>query len=686
MKAIGIDLGTTNSLAAEGGKDPHVLPTRAGETLTPSVVSYVRKLKSAEAEIVVGRQARSYAARAPEETIFSIKRLMGAIYGEERVEEVRKRINYRIADPPPDALDQGVKVVLGDKLYSPVDLSAMILKQVKSDAEQAVGGAVTHAVITVPAYFEERQRNATLKAGEQAGLKVLRIIDEPTAAAIFFGAGKESERHRVLVYDLGGGTFDISIIQMVNNQYQVMAYEGNNWLGGDDFDQKIVGRMIQWVRDTYGFDPAADKKFLGKAKEEAEKAKIALSVQQSADIYAALITKTPSGETVDIEMTITREELEADIRPMIDESMDLVQKALTGQHVAPDDITTVLLVGGSTAVPAVQAAVAGLFGSEKVKRHVNPMECVALGAAILADSFELKEDESLAQMRPGTPAVSEVTAMHLGVAVVASGHPDKFSPIIRKGTPYPLPAPIKDVFYPSEDNQKLIRVPIYEGQNEIASLNRLQGIIEFPLPPGLSTSTPVEVLFNYDRNRVLTVRVQVVGTQIAVEQRLERDRGGAILQKKEDESLKEDWREELQPAMRAGKHFLETYGDYMTGEDRTELGQAIAQGEKALGDNNQVEGRRALTVLQNKILGSGTASQLFMAERAMQAASPQVTQQLAKGVSQLRAAFARSDQTQIDAVSIGLRLLVAQVMTHRAGVQDVEDKRDHQGLLQKKGG
>ncbi len=683
MKAIGIDLGTTNSLAAIGGKDLKVLPTRAGEALTPSVVSFVRKHRSEEGEIVVGRQARSYAARSPEETIFSIKRLMGQVYGEERVDEVRERVNYRLADPPPkDSPDQGVKVLLGGRPYSPVEISALILKQIRGDAEQALGETVTHAVITVPAYFEERQREATRRAGSQAGLNVLKIIDEPTAAALFFGLGKEVERHRILVYDLGGGTFDISIIQMVSGQFQVLDIEGNNWLGGDDFDQTIVTRIIEWVKETYGFDPSEDKKFLGKAKEEAEKAKIALTVQKSADIFVPLIAKSPAGELVDIELEIDRTDFETDIRPMVDKTVALIQEAVHRQNLTTNDITAVLMVGGSTAVPLVQDAVADLFGREKVKRHVNPMECVALGAAILADTFELKEDGASTDTHESK--LTEVTAMHLGIAAVKGQNADKFVPIIPKGTLYPMPEPMRRIFTPTEENQMLIRVPVYEGLNDLASLNTQQGVIEFPLPHGIAASTPIEVSFNFDRNRVLTVKVRVVGTDLAVEQTLERDRG-RVSRPQDKESLMEDWREELQPALRAGKHFLSTYGEYMEEADRTELEEAMAQGDRALEAGNQVEGQRATLLLRNKIFGSGTASQLFIAERAMGAASPEVTKQLAQGVAGLRAAFTRRDQASVEQLNGFLRLIVAQIMAKKSAIQDVVDRPDFKGLLRETG-
>lgn len=666
MRAIGIDLGTTNSLAAIADRDIRVLPTRAGEQLTPSVVSFVRKRRAEGGELVVGRQAVANAVRAPEETVFSIKRLMGGVYGEKPVEEVREHLSFKLADPPPpEAEDQGVKAILGNQTYSPVDISAMILRAVRVDAEQALGDSVTHAVITVPAYFEERQRDATRQAAEQAGLKVLKIIDEPTAAAMFFGVGKEDERHRVLVYDLGGGTFDISIIQMTGGQYQVLEITGDRWLGGDDFDRTIIKRMIDWVKEEYNFDPSQDKDFLGKAKGEAEKVKIALGSLQSAEIFAPLLVKIPTQGPVDIAMSVSREEFEEDIRPLVDRTIAMVNTALRNQSFSPDDISEVLLVGGSTSVPLVRQAVVDVFGTQKVRRHVNPMECVALGAAILAGSHELKEDSAVDR---SDRTLVEVTAMHLGIAVVKGDNPDTFAPIIEKGTPYPLSEPMKRVFTPVEENQKLIRVAVYEGLSDLASLNDQQGIIEFPLPRGIGAANPVEISFNYDANRVLTVGVRVVGTDLVIQETLRRNTARVDRPK----NLLDDWREDLQPSLRAGKQFIQTYGAFMHEADRTELEAQIKQGEQALEGDNQVEGRRATQALQNKIFGCGTASQLFIAERAMQDAPPREAKQIAEAVKYIRAAHAVDDQARVDQFSMALRLTVAQLMARRP--EDVEDK------------
>lgn len=673
MRAIGIDLGTTNSLAAVATKEVRVLPNRSGEQLTPSVVSFVKRRQTEEGELVVGRQAVANAVRAPEDTIFSIKRLMGAVYGEARVEEVRQHINYRLAEPPPpETADQGVKVLLGKETYSPVDISAMILKTLRIDAEQALGDSVTHAVITVPAYFEERQRDATKQAAEQAGLTVLKIIDEPTAAAMFFGAGKEEERHRILVYDLGGGTFDISIIQMTGGQYQVMEITGDRWLGGDDFDRTIIARMIDWVKEEYAYDPSQDKDFLGKAKGEAEKAKIALGNLQSADIFAPLSVKIPNQGPVDIVMTIKREEFEADIRPLVDQSIELVNRALQKQNLNPDDISEVLLVGGSTGVPLVRQSVVDVFGEKRVKRHVNPMECVALGAAILASQHEIKEDVVVSTSDSN---LIEVTAMHLGIAAVKGENPDAFVPIIEKGTPYPLSEPKKRIFTPVEENQKLIRVAVYEGLSDLASLNDQQGIIEFPLPRGIGAANPVEISFNFDRNRVLTVGVRVLGTDLVKQETLRRNTGRVDKPK----NLLDDWREDLQPSLRAGVQFLRVYGAFMDPTDRKELEELIKQGEQALDGNNQVEGRRATQALQNKIFGCGVASQLFIAERAMQEASPGDQKQIAQAVKQIRVAHAVNDHDTVEQWSQALRLQVAQLMARRP--EEVADKARPRGGL-----
>lgn len=391
MKAIGIDLGTTNSVAAYcelGRRDPRVLATSAGENLTPSVVSLRRSKRSPDGERLVGRAALNYAPSAPEDTIFSIKRLMGRDFADPAIAQVRKTFNYKVVRGPNE--DPRAHVEFGGATRTPIQISAMILGKVKEDAEKFLGEAVTHAVITVPAYFNEGQRAATREAGEQAGLVVKKIIDEPTAAAIAFGVQMQpGDRHRILVYDLGGGTFDISILQMVRDQqgrdqFQVMQIEGDNWLGGDDFDQRIVEKIIRSMKAEYKVDPSGDKKFLLLAKSKAEEVKRALSQAVEADIVIPAAYRTDQGVMVDVEATVTRDEFEGMIRSYVDKSMELVRKALAQQNLTPEDVSDVLLVGGSTLVPLVYQAVENVFGKGKVRRNINPMECVALGASVLA--------------------------------------------------------------------------------------------------------------------------------------------------------------------------------------------------------------------------------------------------------------------------------------------------------------
>lgn len=679
MRVIGIDLGTTNSVAATAERDVKVVPNREGEALTPSVVSYLKRRKQETGEFVVGGLAMNNAANDPENTIFSIKRLMGHVYGEPHVDAVKERFSYQLA-PQPDASeeDHGVKVLLGGQAMSPVEISAMILKKIKEDAEFALGDPVTDAVITVPAYFEERQRSATQRAGELAGLNVLEILDEPTAAAIAFGCGKEDERHRVMVYDMGGGTFDISIIQMTGNNYSVLEIQGDNWLGGDDFDFAIVRRILEWVKLEHGHDVSRYHGFMAKAKYEAQKAKKALSQQASTAILFTVFS-VPGIGAVDVDMEITRADFEADIRPLIDRSIDLVLKAMQNQSLTPDTITAVLLVGGSTAVPCVHAALSEVFGEGKIRRNVNPMECVALGAAIRAAGLHV----SKGGQKEAGPKLGRVTAMHYGIAAVRNGDPDVFVPIIEKGTAHPLDKPRSRVFYPSEANQKILRIPVYEGMNPKASLNAQQGVIEFPVRE-MDATQPVEISFDFDKNRLLVVRVNVVGTGQSKEEKVRR--GRALVGPRNDtqqqgqSTLVEDWREELTPVLQMADHFLESYGMYMDAADRKQLEEAMVSGKIALTQNDQAAGTRAVILLQNKCFSSGIASLMFIAERYMRGAPPKVSQALARAMVALREAFMRRDHKEVSEIATQIRLTIAKLANDKSTVEEIVT-RDNDGRV-----
>jgi molecular chaperone DnaK len=470
--------------------------------------------------------------------------------------------------------------------------------------------------------------------------------------------------------------------------YQVLEINGDKWLGGDDFDHVIVQLINDWVQRSYDLDPSGEKAFLAKAKDQAQRAKAALSVQQCVEINVPLMDTFLVGQDedkvskqVDLEVEITREQFEAGIQPLVDRAMELVSKSLQSQTFTPDDISEVLLVGGSTAVPLVQQRVMEMFGRDKVKRHVNPMECVALGAAILASKFELQDDGHVDTTR-ADDAVVAPTAMHLGIAALRGKNPDSFVPIIEKGTPYPLPASREKTFYPTEENQRVIRVPVYEGLNELASLNELQGELEFPLADGIGANTPVQVSFNFDRTRILTVTVGIVGgDHKPFVETLRRDRARAKPSGKNKQELVDDWREELQPALRTARHFLDRYGIYMEPADRQEVEEACVEGDKALEGSDENNGRLRSKQLHNKLMACGTASQLFIAERVMEGAAPEYAQSLAKAIAELREAHSKGRTEAVTRICVALRMTVAQVLADRSDRRTVEDRQDHKGLL-----
>jgi molecular chaperone DnaK (HSP70) len=693
MRAIGIDLGTTNSVAAITDRErPRCLTNHDSELLTPSVVSYFKKRGAETGEIVVGDQAVRNAVRDPANTIFSIKRLMGRSYGEPRVDEVQQRYGFRLAQAPAsDAPDQGVRVLLNAKPHTPPEISAMILKQIKADAERVLGDTVSHAVITVPAYFEERQRHATAEAGKLAGLEVLEIIDEPTAAALAFGLGREDERHRVLVYDLGGGTFDISLIQMYKHKYEVLEIQGDNWLGGDDFDQMIVRRMFEWIKSQYSFDPASRPELLMLAKPEAEKAKKALSVRQQTEILWQL--KVPDLGMVDVEMDLTREEFEKDIRKKLQNTVSLVHKALDNQALNPSDITAVLLVGGSTAIPLVRTLLADVFEEKKIRVDVNPMQCVALGAAIRAGGHELGDQPQQAKEDP----VQRRTAMHLGINTVKGDDPDHFEIIIPKGTPYPLDEPRKTIVKPNKANQRLIVLPIFEGESEEkASLNEPQSELQIPLREGLDPSQDIEIAFGYDRSRILTVWVNIVGKDQDFEFRLEHNRprprprgqqGKAAAGTEEAAAagnLADDWREGLSHVLKLGKYFWQGYGVFMGDHARKELETAMKEAEEALSTGNQAQGQRAKLAIENILWDSGTASVMFNAETVMQWANAEQTRLLARAIGELRRAHAQQagggPTEQFERLEQNVRAVTADIIRERVGPEAAGPK-DFGGLL-----
>ena len=504
--AIGIDLGTTNSVMTHRGRVVKTLQNREGEYLTPSVVGMYRS------KIVIGRMAVDNAEFAPKDTIVSIKRLMGRAYSDHVVQEVKEKMPYEIVKPT-DGTEEDVRVILGGNEYSPIDISSMILKKLKEDAEMRLGSEVTHAVITVPAYFTEKQKDATRWAGWKAGLKVQRILDEPTAAAIAYGVDMLSpdEVKTILVYDLGGGTFDVSVLMIAGGTFAVLDIEGNMWLGGDEFDQKIVDYVLQHIKDEYGVDGRGDLRFMIKLKKECEKAKKQLSSMSETVIFLPGILEDENGNFIDVDVEITRERFERMIENEVKSTIDLVHTAIENANLTIDQIDNVLLVGGSTMIPMVQRAVIDVFGEDKILRNVDPMECVAHGAGILAarlgpvivcpkcGTINSSKEERCTNCEyefirlPGT-----VTPKPLGIQ--AKG--DKFEIIIPKGTPYPT-EPVTRTFYTSAPNMRRIKIPIYCGFDEVASKNEIMGTVWMVLPKGVPVDTPVDVTFALDDSGIL---------------------------------------------------------------------------------------------------------------------------------------------------------------------------------------
>ena len=462
-KTIGIDLGTTNSCVAviEGG-EPVVIANAEGSRTTPSVVAFGK-----DGERMVGQVAKRQAITNPEKTISSIKREMGTSY----------------------------KVTIDGKGYTPQEVSAMILQKLKSDAEAYLGEKVTQAVITVPAYFTDAQRQATKDAGKIAGLDVKRIINEPTAAALSYGVDKENDQ-KVMVYDLGGGTFDVSIIEMGDGVQEVLATAGNNRLGGDDFDQRIINWMVQEFKAAEGVDLTSDKMAMQRLKEAAEKAKIELSGVTQAAINLPFITANATGPK-HLDLTLTRAKFDELTADLVESTMGPVKQALSDSGLSISEIDKVLMVGGSSRIPAVQTAVKNLIGKDPFK-GINPDECVAIGAAIQAGVLGGEVDGLL---------LLDVTPLSLGVETMGG----VMTKIIDRNTT--IPTKKSQIFSTAADNQTQVEINVLQGEREFARDNKQLGLFALTgIAPAMRGVPQIEVTFDIDANGIVNVSAKDLGT------------------------------------------------------------------------------------------------------------------------------------------------------------------------------
>ena len=486
-KVIGIDLGTTNSCMAvmEGG-EPVVIPNAEGARTTPSIVAVTRT-----GERLVGQVAKRQAVTNPENTVFSIKRFMGRKLDDPEVQRDLRLVPYSVSA----ATNGDASVKLGERSYSPPEISAMILQKLKADAEAYLGEPVTEAVITVPAYFNDAQRQATKDAGKIAGLEVLRIINEPTAASLAYGLDKKHDE-LIAVYDLGGGTFDISILELGEGTFQVLSTNGDTHLGGDDFDQRVIDWLIEEFKKAEGIDLRQDRQALQRLKAEAEKAKIELSSAQQTEVNLPFITADASGPK-HLNITLTRSKLEQLVGELLTGTLEPVKKALADAGKKGTDIDEIVLVGGQTRMPSVQKVVADFFGKDPHK-GVNPDEVVAIGAAVQAGVLKGEVKDVL---------LLDVTPLTLGIETLGG----VMTPIIQRNTT--IPTAKSQTFSTAADNQPSVEIHVLQGERPMSGDNKslgrfiLDGIL--PAPRGIPQ---VEVTFDIDANGIVNVSAKDKGS------------------------------------------------------------------------------------------------------------------------------------------------------------------------------
>lgn len=563
-RIIGIDLGTTNScVAVMEGNDPVVIANSEGQRTTPSVVGF-----TAKGDRLVGQPAKNQIVTNAENTVYSIKRFMGRKYRE--VPSELQKVSYKVTAGSSDE----IKVEIRGESFSPQEISAAVLQKMKKTAEDYLGEPVTEAVITVPAYFNDAQRQATKDAGKIAGLDVKRIVNEPTAAALAYGLGKDANREeRIAVYDLGGGTFDISILELGDGVFEVKSTNGDTRLGGDDFDQRIIDWIVGEFKKSNGIDLAADKMALQRLRESAEKAKIELSNSTSTDINLPFITADSSGPK-HLQMTLTRSKFEQLVADLVERSKVPVQNALRDAGLNAADIDEVILVGGSTRIPAVQAMVRELFKKEPHK-GVNPDEVVAMGAAIQGGILGGSVKDVL---------LLDVTPLSLGIETLGG----VCTRLIERNTT--IPTRKSQIFSTAADGQTAVSIHVLQGEREMASQNRTLGKFDLVGIPAAPRGVPqIEVTFDIDANGIVHVSAKDLGT--GKEQKIRIESSSGLSEDEIDKMVKEaeahaeedkrerariDARNEADSLIYSTEKSLKDYGDKISSEDKATIESAVA--------------------------------------------------------------------------------------------------------------